>query len=426
MGTQQIVVVKRNGAGQPFDMAKLERSIAGSFTDTGVSPAAGEVQAIADRVCKLSGAGAGSATTAKLGDAVEIELMRSDRFPQAKSYILYRDSRRRQRDASKLPSIFSRRANFKPFEFPDLVAFKKAIRHTFWTEEHWNFQGDIHDFHIRLTPRERNAVRRAILAISQVEVSVKMFWADLGKRFPKPEIIQVGLTFAESEVRHADAYSHLLQVLGLNDEFQTVLQVPAIRQRVAYLTEAMAGLGSVQDKDYAMTLALFSMFVENVSLFSQFAIIKSFNEFKKVLKDIDNVVQATQQEETIHALFGAALINHIKRERPEWFGPEFWSAIRAAAERAVDAEVAILDWIFEDGEMPFLPKATLVAFIQHRMNESLALIGGEPAFAPDAEALAKVEWFTNELNGEVSTDFFNKRPTTYSLNTKPVTADDLF
>ena len=39
---------------------------------------------------------------------------------------------------------------------------------------------------------------------------------------PKPEIGAVGFTFAESEVRHMDAYSHLLEILGLNNEFQKI------------------------------------------------------------------------------------------------------------------------------------------------------------------------------------------------------------
>ena len=54
-----------------------------------------------------------------------------------------------------------------------------------------------------------------MLAISQIEVAVKSFWGDIYKRMPKPEIGNVGATFAESEVRHADAYSHLIQLLGL-------------------------------------------------------------------------------------------------------------------------------------------------------------------------------------------------------------------
>ena len=53
-----------------------------------------------------------------------------------------------------------------------------------------------------------------MLAISQIEVAVKSFWGDLYHRIPKPEIGSVGSTFAESEVRHADAYSHLLEILG--------------------------------------------------------------------------------------------------------------------------------------------------------------------------------------------------------------------
>ena len=39
---------------------------------------------------------------------------------------------------------------------------------------------------------------------------------------PKPEIGAVGFTFAESEVRHMDAYAHLLEILGLNEEFKKI------------------------------------------------------------------------------------------------------------------------------------------------------------------------------------------------------------
>ena len=55
-----------------------------------------------------------------------------------------------------------------------------------------------------------------MLAISQIEVAVKSFWGDIYQKMPKPEVGAVGATFAESEVRHADAYSHLLEILGLN------------------------------------------------------------------------------------------------------------------------------------------------------------------------------------------------------------------
>jgi ribonucleoside-diphosphate reductase beta chain len=232
--------------------------------------------------------------------------------------------------------------------------------------------------------------------------------------------------FAESEVRHADAYSKLLDALGLNDEFLSVPKIPAIQQRVAYLTEAIRGASKVEDADFAMVLTLFSLFVENVSLFSQFAILKSFNLHRRVLKDVDNVVQATQKEETIHALFGMRLVNEIRAERPDWFGEVFYSNLAEAARRALAAETAILDWIFEEGELDFLPKADLVEFVKHRLNESIEGIGGQAPFAVDPAAMDRLQWFTVELKSNVHGDFFHKKPTDYTKHDKPVTENDLF
>ena len=84
----------------------------------------------------------------------------------------------------------------------------------------FNFTSDIQDFKSRLSEVEKNAIKNTMLAISQIEVAVKSFWGDLYHRMPKPEIGSVGATFAEIEVRHADAYSHLLEILGLNKEFK--------------------------------------------------------------------------------------------------------------------------------------------------------------------------------------------------------------
>ena len=48
----------------------------------------------------------------------------------------------------------------------------------------------------------------------------KNILGDIQKRMPKPEIGAVGATFAESD-RHHDAYSHLLEILGLNEGLKT-------------------------------------------------------------------------------------------------------------------------------------------------------------------------------------------------------------
>ena len=138
-------------------------------------------------------------------------------------------------------SIFTRRTAFKPFEYPEMEKFKESIQHSYWLVSEWNFASDIQDFHVKLSESEKNVIKNTLLAISQIEVSVKKFWTKLGDRFPKPEFEQVGVTFGESEIRHADAYSHLLQVLDLNDDFALLLENPVIQGRVEYLTKYLKG-----------------------------------------------------------------------------------------------------------------------------------------------------------------------------------------
>jgi ribonucleoside-diphosphate reductase beta chain len=323
-------------------------------------------------------------------------------------------------------SIFDKRVAFKPFEYPDILEYKNAINHSYWLVSEWNFISDIHDFNVKLDDIQRSAIKNAMLAISQIEVSVKKFWTKLGDRFPKAEFEQVGVTFGESEVRHSDAYSHLLQVLGLNDEFNDLLENEWIQGRVDYLQKYLKGASDNSDEAYTLTLTLFSIFIENVSLFSQFLVIKSFNKHMNALKDIDNVVQATQKEEVIHALFGMYVIKQIQKEFPEWFNDDFYAKLYRACKKAFDAECRIIDWMFEAGELDFLPKDVVVEFVKNRFNDSLTMIGGTKVFDVDVEKLKSVKWFEDEIYAEVNTDFFHKKPVTYSKKVQAIKAEDIF
>lgn len=322
--------------------------------------------------------------------------------------------------------LFEKRVNLKPFEYPELSQFKDAIRHSYWVHTEYNLTQDVQDFHTQITPAERTAIKNTMLAIAQIEIEVKTFWGDLYSHAPKPEVGQVGYTFAESEVRHQDAYAHLIEILGLNEEFKTVKDIPAIQDRVAYLSRYVAGAKSRNSEDYMMSLLLFSVFIEHVSLFSQFLIMMSFGKYKNTFKGIANIVQATSKEEQIHGLFGIQLIQITKREHPEWFDDAFKAKVIRACRKAYNAETKVLNWIFEDGPLDFLPVATIEAFIQDRFNRSLNAVGIDSIFDVDMEALSSVSWFDEEVLSTSHTDFFSGRPTTYTKFTQAVTADDLF
>ncbi len=353
---------------------------------------------------------------------VEDELMSSEFHDVAKAYILYRDQQARIRK----PDIFKKRVNLKPYEYPQLTEFADAIRHSYWIHTEFNFTSDIQDFKVGLSEHERTAIKRTMLAISQIEVAVKTFWGNIYLKMPKPEIGAVGATFSESEVRHHDAYSHLLEVLGLNEEFEKLNENPVISERVEYLELALRNARSDENKDYAEAMLLFSLFIEHVSLFSQFLIIMSFNKYRAQLKGISNVVEATSKEEQIHGNFGIEIINIIKKENPDWFDAKHAENVKKLCHKAYAAELKIIDWIFEEGEIDFLPKAVVDHFIRDRFNRSLESLEIEPIFETDEALLAQSEWFDDEIIGTKHGDFFVKRSINYNKRSKSVTSDDLF
>lgn len=325
-----------------------------------------------------------------------------------------------------MSNIFERRVNILPYEYPSLLAYKDAIRHSYWIDTEYNFTTDIDDYKTKVTENEREVIKRAMLAIAQIEVNVKTFWADMYKRMPITEIGDVGMTFAESEVRHKDAYARLLRILGLEEEFKTVVEIPAIKDRIAYLSKYLDGTRSKDNKMYTKSVLLFSLFIEHVSLFSQFLIMMSFNKEKNLFKGISNVVEATSKEEDIHGNFGSEIINIIKSENPEWFDDEFEKLIYSACTKAYKAECRILDWIFEHGELEFLPKKTVQHFIMNRFNNSLIKIGMNPHFEVDFEEIEKTLWFDVEITATKEGDFFYKKQVDYHKKAKSITEDDLF
>jgi ribonucleoside-diphosphate reductase beta chain len=421
-----IHITKRDFSTQTFDLNKITNAILKAMTAVEHGQI-NDAQAIAQSVEKVllerkSKDDHYVPTVEEVQDVVENELMNSEFHDVAKAYIIYRNKRAQMRQTD----IFEKRINLKPYEYPQLYEYVPAIRHSYWIHTEFNFTSDIQDFKSGLSDVERSAIKNTMLAISQIEVAVKTFWGDIYQRMPKPEIGSVGATFAESEVRHHDAYSHLLEILGLNQEFENLKKKPVIMKRVQYLETALKNAKSDNNKEYAESILLFSLFIEHVSLFSQFLIIMAFNKHKNVLKGISNVVEATSKEEQIHGDFGIDVINIIKKEHPEWFGGDYNAMIQDICEKAFEAESMIVDWIFEEGELDFLPKAVVNEFIKNRFNNSLESIGISKIFDIDEKLLAQTEWFDDEIIGTKHGDFFVKRSINYSKRTQSITSDDLF
>jgi ribonucleoside-diphosphate reductase beta chain len=330
-----------------------------------------------------------------------------------------------ENDQSKM-SIFSEQISRKPNRYPWTDQFIEAMHNGFWTDKEFNFKSDIQQFKVELNDQEREIIIRTLSAIGQIEVAVKTFWAKLGENLPHPSLCDLGYVMANIEVIHNNAYERLLDVLGLNDIFEENLKLEWIQGRVKYLRKYTHKFYKDSKKQYLYALILFTLFVENVSLFSQFYIINWFARFKNVLKDTDQQVKYTRNEENIHALVGIKLINTIREEHPELFDDELIDRIKHEAQEAFKSESKIVDWMINGMSEENLSAPILKEFIKNRINESMEQIGFLKVFEIDEALLSKTVWFDEELLGNNMTDFFYSRPTEYSKKNQSFSEDDLF
>ena len=145
-----------------------------------------------------------------------------------------------------------------------------------------------------------------------------------------------------------------------------------------------------------------------------------------MFRGTSNAVEATSKEEQIHGLFGIDIINIIKKEHPEWFDDEMNAKIIQSCKEAYETESRVIDWIYEAGELDFLPSTNVKEFVKNRFNNSLAAIGLPRIFEVNPALLEETDWFDNEVIATKHLDFFEKRSINYNKRSQSVTSEDLF
>jgi len=315
--------------------------------------------------------------------------------------------------------IFDKRLHYKPFEYPEVMDFVDNMNHSFWVHKEIDFTADVQDFISNLNHREREVVKRSLLSIAQIEVGVKLFWGKLYDFFPKPEFNNLGATFAECEVRHGEAYARLLEVLGFNKEYETLVQIPVLKKKMELIDQCLHN-----DKSIIEKLLFFTIIIENASLFSQFANILSFTRFRGQLKNTSNIIAWTSMDEQNHADAGIYILNLLEAEGH--INQKNKASLIQDIIQYLEIEMELLDWIYEKGELDFFSKQDMLSFMKYRIDISLKKMNMQPIFNVSEEQYQAMFWFDEEIFANELDDFFAKRPTAYTKHNKSIHADDLF
>lgn len=311
--------------------------------------------------------------------------------------------------------LFDERKHILPKEY-DVQSYIDAVVHSFRLKDEYSYTSDIQDYKVNMTEEEREVSRRCMLAISQIEVCLKVFRGNINLHIPVPEIANVWAVFGFNERVHLDFYSHLIELLWLNWEYEKLLEVPIFKERYDWIQEWMKW-------DFVDKLIFFTLFTENTSLFSQFLCLMSINKNKTYLKGMSNGIMASTKEEWNHAQFWAFLINTIRKEYPEMITKERIEWIRNLVEKSIEIEMKIVDWIFEKWDLHYLKKEDIKNYIKYRMQLWMKMIWIDYQWEECPECF---DWFETELHTTWHVDFFSKKWIWYSSRTTSVSHEDLF
>jgi len=323
-------------------------------------------------------------------------------------------------------TIFDEQIARKPNRYPWAQEYIDAMWAGHWTPNEFTFTSDLQQYKTEMTVKEQLIIKNTLSAIGQIEISVKKFWTKLGDTLPHPALSDLGITMGNIEVIHNNAYEKLLDVLQLQDIFEENLKLDIIQGRIKYLRKYLDKNYENDKKQFVYSLILFTLYVENVSLFSQFYIINWFNRYKGLLKDTAQQVAYTAKEETLHGLAGVKIVNTIRQELPELFDAELEERIIHEAKESYDAESKIIDWMIGDYKDSRISADILKGYVQKRLNDSLEMIGFKKIFNVSQEIIDLTMWMDEDVMGNTMTDFFHKRPVEYSKKTQSITFDDLF
>jgi len=311
--------------------------------------------------------------------------------------------------------LFEPQTDRYPDQYPWALDYVKALRDGFWTVDKFSFEADILDYSTKLSPETKKLLIRALACIAQIEVDVKTFWLKLGFTFNHPSLWSMGITFAHVEDIHDKAYARLTEVLGQLEIFKEIMQTDVIKNRVKYLKKYNTRVYEDDKKQAIYSLILFSLFMENVSLFSQFYIVLFLNREDGVMKDTAQQVKYTRNEELLHAQGGIKLVNTLRAEYPHLFDAELEARIYEECRVAQEAEHNLIEWIMEGYDRPGLNVPLMKNFIDDRLNSSLQAIGFNPIFAISTNMIEETAWMERGAYTPVKFDFFHGENTEYVM-----------
>ena len=331
--------------------------------------------------------------------------------------------------------ILEPRTYYKPFDYPFAYELWRKHESMHWLGFEVPLADDVRDWNTKLSAGEKELLTHLFRFFTQADVDVaagynKIFTPYFGH---KPELAMMMSSFAAREAVHIDAYSLLLETVGMPEASYAAFQeYAAMKEKHDYF----ANFNATNPYEVAKSLAVYSAFGEGMQLFSSFVILLNFARHNK-MKGMGNIIAWSVRDEDLHVEGMTTVFKEFWKELPE--GKDVWLAvamsqkekpltylqIREAARKMVDLEDQFIDLCFGDRfTIEGLTPDEVKKYIRFIANKRWTQLGFDGQLFKDVDK-NPLPWVDYMVNGEEHTNFFESKSTFYSKAMTQGTMDDI-
>jgi len=309
---------------------------------------------------------------------------------------------------------------YKPFRYPWAYDAWLRQQQCHWLPDEVPLTDDVKDWRVNLTPAEKNLLTQIFRFFTQADVSVAENYVNNYLGLFKPtEIIMMLTAFANSETTHIQAYSHLLDTVGMPEtEYITFMKVKEMKEKYDYF----ANFSVDSPREVAKTLAGFGAFTEGLQLFASFAMLLNFSRFGK-MKGMGQIIAWSVRDETIHCENIIRLFHTYCEEHPGLYDESLRAEITEICKVIVEHEDAFIDLAFELGPVEGMSAEEVKQYIRFIADRRLLQLHLPPVYGVKDNPLP---WMDEILNAPEHANFFENRATEYSRGATQGNWEDVF
>ena len=304
------------------------------------------------------------------------------------------------------------RPYYKPHFFPWAYEAWKIHEQSHWIVDEVPMHEDVKDWKLNLNNEQKQFLTNIFRFFTQGDIDVAGGYVkNYLPYFPQPEIRMMLLSFAAREAIHIDAYSHLIETLGMPEStYNEFLEYAEMKEKHDYVMNISNTNGDLQST--AKHIAVFSAFTEGMQLFSSFIMLLNFPRHG-LMKGMGQVLVWSTNDEDQHCNGMIKLFRTFIEENREIWNDSLKSELYTIATKMVELEDKFIDLAFGiDNNMLDLNVDDVKKYIRYIADRRLIAMGLKGIFKVKRNPLP---WVEVMLNAPTHTSFFENKSTDYAV-----------